>query len=101
MSSDVDWGNMFYYWGANYHSTTDPARNSTFGEEGYVDSTFRKMKTNFTVAGIPIVLGEFAAVRRSNLTGAALALHVAWRSHYYSYLTQQAKANGILPFVGM
>ncbi|MEO8405284.1 MAG: cellulase family glycosylhydrolase [Chitinophagaceae bacterium] len=99
LATDASWGNMFYYWGTNYHSTTDPSRNSTFGEESYVDATFRTMKTNFVDRGIPVVLGEFAAIRRGNLTGDSLTLHLASRSHYYRYVTQQAKANGMLPFL--
>ena len=28
MEKDETWGKMFYYWGANYHSTTDTAHNA-------------------------------------------------------------------------
>jgi endoglucanase len=99
LTSDASWGNMFYYWGLNYHSTTDPTRNATFAEEPYVDTVFNKLKTNFVNKGIPVIMGEFAAVRRSNLTGDALTLHLKSRAHFYRYVTQQAKANGVLPFL--
>lgn len=29
LTSDQTWGNMFYYWGSGYHSTTDLSRNAS------------------------------------------------------------------------
>ncbi len=98
LTEDASWGSMFYYWGKDYHSTTDPTRNSNCCEESMVDSYFSSMKTKFADKGIPIVLGEYGAVRRSSLTGDALTLHLASRAYYLKYVTQQAKANGMLPF---
>jgi hypothetical protein len=43
-------------------------------------------------------MGEYAAIRRSSLTGDALTLHLASRAYYLKYVTKQAKANGIIPF---
>jgi hypothetical protein len=37
-------------------------------------------------------------VRRSALTGDALTNHLASRAYYFKYVTQQAKAHGLLPF---
>ena len=98
LTSDETWGTMFYYWGQGYHSTTDPSRNATWGEEDYVVAEFQKMKTKFVNAGIPVVLGEYGAIRRLSLTGNALTLHLAARAYWMKYITQQAKANGLLPF---
>lgn len=98
MDKDADWGKMFYYWGANYHTTPDLTRNSTYGEEAELDSQFKAMKTQFVDKGIPVLLGEFGAIRRTNLTGDALSLHLASRAYYLKYIVKQAKANGILPF---
>jgi endoglucanase len=97
MDKDADWGKMFYYWGANNHSTTDTSHNPTWGEEADLDKLFSSMKTQFVDKGIPVVLGEFAAIRR-NLTGDALTLHLASRAYFLKYVVKQAKANGILPF---
>src|SRR3970040_1638026 len=44
MEKDETWGKMFYYWGANYHSTTDAAHNATWGEEADLDKLFKSMK---------------------------------------------------------
>ncbi|GET23013.1 hypothetical protein JCM18694_32590 [Prolixibacter denitrificans] len=98
MTEDADWGKMFYYWGNGYHSTTDTERNATWGEEPTVNDFFGLMKQQFVDKGIPVVLGEFSAVRRSDLTGDALTLHLASRAYFLKYVTQKAKEDGILPF---
>lgn len=98
LTSDVDWGSMYYYWGQGYHSTTDVSRNATWGEESYVGPEFQKMKTKYIDKGIPVVLGEYGAIRRTTLTGNALTLHLNSRAYWIKYITQQAKANGFLPF---
>jgi len=98
MSKDETWGNQAYYWGAPNHSTTDTKRNSTWGEEDYVDAQFASLKKTFIDKGIPVVLGEFAAQRRTNLTGDALALHLQSRNYYHTYVVKKAVANGVLPF---
>jgi endoglucanase len=100
MTADASWGNQFYYWGAGYHSTTDPTRNSTWGEEDYVNAEFAKMKAKFADKGIPVVLGEFGAIRRSGtLSGSDLQLHLNSRAYFNNYVVRQALANGMLPFV--
>jgi endoglucanase len=98
MTEDATWGKMFYYWGNGYHSTTDPERNATWGEEADVQKYFTMMKTKFVDKGIPVIMGEYAAMLRSNLTGDALALHKASRAYYVRYVTEQALSNGMLPF---
>jgi endoglucanase len=98
MTSDESWGKMFYYWGSGYHSATDPTRNATYGEEADVIKYFQMMKTKFVDKGIPVVLGEYGAIRRSSLTGDALTLHLASRAYYLKYVTQQAGVYGLIPF---
>lgn len=98
LTKDESWGKMFYYWGANYHSTTDTGRNATFGEETDLEKSFKLMKTQFVDKGIPVLLGEFGAIRRTTLTGDALTLHLASRAYYLKTVVKTAKANGLLPF---
>jgi len=98
MTQDESWGKQAYYWGNGYHSTTDTERNATWGEEAFVDEMFGLMKAKFVDQGIPVLLGEYSAMRRNNLTGDALELHLASRAYYHKYVTQQALANGMLPF---
>jgi endoglucanase len=97
MTEDADWGKMFYYWGAGYHSATDAIRNASWGEEADLTTYFQLMKTKFVDNGVPVLLGEFAAIKRP-LTGDALTLHLASRAYFLKYVTQQAKSHGILPF---
>lgn len=98
MSKDESWGKQAYYWGKGFHSTTDVEHNPTWGDEDYIDTWFKAMKTQFVDKGVPVLLGEFGAMRRTNLTGDALTLHLAGRAYYHKYVVQQALANGMLPF---
>jgi endoglucanase len=98
MEKDEWWGHAFYYWGKDNHSTTDTAHNPDQMEEAYVDQQFLKIKQQFVDKGIPVVLGEYAAMLRTNLTGDALALHKKSRVYYINYTTHAAVANGVLPF---
>jgi aryl-phospho-beta-D-glucosidase BglC (GH1 family) len=99
MIQDESWGNQAYYWGAPNHSTTDPIRNSTWGEEAYVDDQFALIKAKFVDRGIPVIVGEFAAQRRgAPLTGDALALHIKSRLYYHQYVVKSAVDHGLRPF---
>lgn len=99
MTADESWGNQFYYWGAGYHSTTDPDHNANWGEESDLVDLFDLMKTKFVDQGIPVVLGEYGAIRRTDdLTGDNQALHLASRAYFNDYVTELANATGLLPF---
>lgn len=98
MTQDESWGNQFYYWGAPNHSTTDTARNPTWGEEANVDNMFGVMKTKFIDQGIPVIVGEFGAQHRGSLTGDALNLHLQSRRYYHQYVVRSAVTRGLRPF---
>jgi len=100
MEGDANWGKIFYYWGAGHHSAREPDRNATWGEERDVDAAFRKMKTKFADKGIPVLLGEYGAYRRNNGKHVPLdlAIHNDAVDNWLTYITRQAKTNGILPF---
>jgi endoglucanase len=98
LTKDESWGKQFYYWGKGFHSSTDTDRNANWGEEEDVKKYFGLMKIQFIDKGIPVVLGEFSAVRRDNLTGEDLKLHLASRAYFFKYVTNQAKSHGLLPF---
>ena len=93
------WGKyyMAYFWGQSNHSTTDTDHNPTWGEETYLDSCFNLMKTQFVDKGIPVVLGEFGAIKRTTLSGADLTLHTASREYYNKYVAKAAISRGIIP----
>ena len=100
--ADVSWGNMIYYWGAGNHSTIEPERNATFGEEDVINSEFQKMKEKFVDKGIPVMLGEYAVWRRSPGLGKPVPkdmdMHNKSVNYWSYYVTKQAKVNGIVPF---
>jgi endoglucanase len=96
LSEDANWGNMFYYWGQNYHSTIEPSRNATWGEEDFVLAEFPKMKAKFVDKGIPVIVGEYGAYRRT--TPLDMDKHQASVDHWITFVTQQEIANGLKPF---
>jgi hypothetical protein len=99
MDKDESWGNQFFYWGKDYQSVDDTQRNANYGDEAAVDLLFKSMKEKFVDKGIPVILGEYSAVRRNGqLTGEALNLHLASRAYYHEFVTQQAILNGLVPF---
>jgi aryl-phospho-beta-D-glucosidase BglC (GH1 family) len=97
MENDETWGKVFYYWGKNNHSSTDTDRNPTWGEEIFVDSVFNLMKEQFVNKNIPIVLGEFGAVKRTTLTGDTFKRHILSRRTFYNYVVSSALNKGIIP----
>jgi len=96
LTSDVSWGNMFYYWGAGHHSTIEPSRNANWGEEDYQNTYFQGIKQKFVDKGIPVIMGEYAAIRRSNPLDTAV--HEASVDYWITFNTKQALANGLKPF---
>lgn len=97
MDADADWGKQFYYWGACNHSTTDKDHNPTWGEEAWVDEMFQLMKTKFVDKGYPVLLGEFGAKNRTNLTGNAYTLHKQSREYFLKYVVRSAINHGAVP----
>jgi len=97
LSQDASWGKMFYYWGKDFHSTIEPDRNATWGEEDTVDAHMQLGNQLFASKGIPMLLGEYGAPRRT--TPLDLKLHLASRAHWMKYVTQTALPNGLLPFL--
>jgi aryl-phospho-beta-D-glucosidase BglC (GH1 family) len=97
LSSDASWGKMFYYWGKDNHSTIEPDRNATWGEEDWVDQQMQKVKTNFVDKGVPVIIGEFGAYRKKS-GPLDVAKHDASVVFWNKYVAQQALANGASPF---
>jgi endoglucanase len=102
MNGDVSWGNMAFYWGAGNHSAIEPERNASFGDENVILDEFKKMKQKFVDKGIPVMLGEYAAFKRTpsytNFIPKDLEMHNKSVNYWTYYLTKQAKAHGLVPF---
>jgi aryl-phospho-beta-D-glucosidase BglC (GH1 family) len=96
LGSDASWGKMFYYWGAGHHSTIEPDRNATWGEETEQNSYFLKIKEKFVDKGMPVLMGEYGAYRRT--TPKDSVTHNNAVDYWITYVTKQAISNGVKPF---
>jgi hypothetical protein len=97
MENDADWGKVFYYWGKENLSTTDKERNTTWCDEAFVDSEFTILKRMYVDKEMPVLLGEFGAMKRVSLSGDAQNRHLKSRLTYYQYVVSAALAHGIVP----
>ena len=99
---DASWGKMAYYWGAGNHSTIEPDRNATYGEESSLVTEFGKMK-KFVDQGIPVILGEYASWRRTaavtniNYLPKEMDKHNKSVDDWATFATKTARANGMIP----
>jgi endoglucanase len=100
LSEDANWGKMFYYWGAGHHSTIEPDRNPTWGEEDEQLKGFKLLKEEFVDKGIPVLMGEYGAYRRDSSAHIPkdLETHNASVDYWITYVTHQALAHGVKPF---
>ena len=78
-----------WQWGAG---ATDPAATQTWADEAHADVQFQKMKAKFVDRGIPVILGEFGAIRRTEYPGAE-AYRLAWDGA----IARSAWAHGLVP----
>jgi len=105
LSADASWGKESFFWGTGFHTANSlflDRNSATSTEEHFVDSTFRTAKVNFVDKGIPMIMGEYGTEYHADkLKGypADSLLSVNSQMHFYRYVTQQAKANGVLPFL--
>lgn len=112
MTEDADWGNCFYYWGKDNYSTTDAEHNANYSKaekktvenqyagEAYTDSVFAMLNADFAAKGIPVVIGEYAAIKRMNSISdsANLRLHLKSRAAWYKRVNELAKQYGFVTF---
>ncbi len=95
MEKDEDWGNMFWYWGQGNH-VEGSTHNPTWGEEDHVKDQFRKMKEAYVDKGIPVIVGEYSASRRTNTDNEEM--HLKSRAYWNEVVTREAKNAGCIPF---
>ncbi len=78
-----------WQWGA---TATDASATETWANESHVDAEFQKMKVRYVDQGIPVVLGEFAAISRTSISGAE-----AYRTKWDQYIAHSAFSHGAVP----
>lgn len=103
LTEDASWGNEWRFWGANFHSTSDPARNANpLYEEAWLDSTMSWSKKYYTSKNIPMLMGEFGVENHAvNIVGnpADSILSLNSRAHFFRVLVESARNNGVSPFL--
>lgn len=108
MNHDETWSNVFLYWGKDNH-VSGSIHNATGYEEDYVKQQFQKMKTAYADKGIPVIVGEYSAMKRAKedkIEGTSeLAypdidqeMHNKSRSYWNEVVTREAKKHGCVPF---
>lgn len=100
MDGDASWGKMFYYWGTGHHSSIEPEKNPTWGEEAEQEKYFKRIKEMFIDNGIPVLMGEYGAYRRTNpkFFPKDMATHDDAVDYWITYVTKQALSHGVKPF---
>ena len=113
MNHDETWGKVFLYWGKDNY-VQGSIHNATGYEEDYVEQQFRKMKTAYVDKGIPVIVGEYSAAKRtkedkvedengnptSQLAYSDIdeAMHNKSRAYWNEVVTREAKKYGCVPF---
>lgn len=99
LEKDESWGKMQYYWGTGHTLSGAGTRNATANENDLL-SLYQKMK-KYSDAGVPVVLGEFGALRRNikSVKGQNQKKHDEAVAFWYEKATQYAMECGMIPFV--
>lgn len=79
-----------WQWGS---LATDPKAAEAWANEAYVDKQFDKLKKNFVDKGVGVIVGEYAAIMRSEYPGAERQ-----RVYWVLYVTKSAHFYGLVPF---
>ncbi|MDJ0277947.1 glycoside hydrolase family 5 protein [Sphingomonas sp. 2R-10] len=78
-----------WQWGAG---ATDPKAAQTWANEQYVDATFQKVKVAFGDKGIPVILGEYGAISKTEYDPTG-----KYRTEWDRYVTRSAVQHGMVP----
>jgi endoglucanase len=76
-----------YTWGSG---STDP--DGKWATETWMDSEFQKMYSAFIAKNIPVILGEYGAISKSEYDPAG-----TWRRYWAQYVTHSAYQHGLVP----
>lgn len=68
------------------------ANPSGWANEAYTDGQFEKLRKAFIAQGIPVLLGEYSAIQRSEFDPSG-----SQRKYWDSYMTRAAHSRGIVP----
>lgn len=77
-------------WGGN---ATDESKTESWAHEEHTDAQFIMMRENFYDKGIGVILGEYGAISRTEISD-----HEQYRVDWNKYITEAAIANKMVPF---
>ena len=83
-TGDASWST----WGSKANTTS----SNNWANEPFVRNTFDSVKNKFINNGVPVIIGEYGAVRQSSTEGKA------HRKYYMEYVTKYAHDCGFIPF---
>jgi endoglucanase len=82
--------NACIYWGSPY-----PGQSAcSWAQESYIDDLFSQVKAKWTSKGIPVIMGEYGAIKRTSLNDPNA---IASREYWLKYNTKAARDNGVIP----
>ncbi|HJP69143.1 MAG TPA: cellulase family glycosylhydrolase, partial [Sphingomicrobium sp.] len=79
-----------WQWGS---ISTDPSVTETWANEAYVDGEFQKLETTYADKGIPVIIGEYCAISKTDFDPT-----MKYRNYWDQYITGSAKRHGLAPF---
>lgn len=81
-------GNETDQWGSDFGGATAA---DSWGQEKYLISQLKKLKTAFTDKGVPVVIGEFGAPAKKD------PANEKYRTYYLQYVVKYAVEYGLVP----
>ena len=78
-----------WQWGIN---APDPAKTAGWGNEDYLEAAFDKIKLHYTDKGIPVIIGEYGAISKTESD-----LSMYYRNLWDRYVTASAIRHGFSP----
>ncbi len=79
-------------WGQDYTDVSD------WGQEDYLEAQFQKLKTKYIDNDIPVIIGEYSAMLRGDMSTEAQAKHEESRNYYHAKINEVAESMGITTF---
>lgn len=78
------------YWGSSF-----PDGGCSWANESYIEDMFAQLKTRWPDNGIPVIMGEYGAMRQAALLNDPT--YVASREYWLEFNTSLAKSSGVIP----
>lgn len=74
------------------------ASSKGWADEDYADAQFQLMKTKFIDNGYGVIVGEYGAISRTDLSDDLNITHAEYRRYYIYYITSSIKNHNLVPF---